>query len=448
MPQMTFDVRFGGSEILDRAESLLVPAQEQLAALAARRCVGAEWTGWFNYPERGGWKALEEVEAHVASMSRNYDTVVVCGIGGSYLGTRAVASALASEFPENEAQRPRLVFAGQHLSATGLQQLLAFLEHRSPVVNVISKSGTTTETSVAFRLLRAFMERRFGKDGARQRILATTDPENGALRSLAKREGYRTFALPADIGGRYSVLTPVGTLPLALAGYDARALLRGASQTFQEIAASMTGSAHAAVQYATWRIAAYQMGRKIEVLAYDEPFLHYLAEWWKQLFGESDGKDGRGLFPASLALTTDLHSLGQFVQDGDRSLIETFLSFGGGSSVVHLPSCPDVADDLEYLSGRSLADINATAALATQLAHADGRTANVSLRSPRLDEGSIGSAMAFFMTACAVGGLLLGVNPFDQPGVEAYKKNMFALLGKPGFEPLAAKLKLRLAQPN
>jgi glucose-6-phosphate isomerase len=350
-----------------------------------------------------------------------------------------------------EERKPLIVFAGHHLSETGLIETLDLLEDRLPIVNVISKSGTTTEPSVAFRIIRNYMESRFGRQEAARRIVVTTDKEKGALKQVAREEGYQSFVVPDDIGGRYSVLSPVGLVPLALGRWDTKALLEGADQLFGELKGENRGS-HPVLQYAAARKAAFDEGKRVEILSYINPKAAYLVEWWKQLFGESEGKDGLGLFPAGMAYTTDLHSLGQYVQEGVRNILETYLFFeqeqvSQSASIerqLRVPKAADNLDQLGYLENRRLREINEAAMLATQVAHFDGGVPSMTLSVPQFDEFGIGALFAFFETACAVSGSLLGVNPFDQPGVEAYKKNLFGLMGKPGFEELGAQLKERL----
>ncbi|RYZ60787.1 MAG: glucose-6-phosphate isomerase, partial [Proteobacteria bacterium] len=325
---------------------------------------------------------------------------------------------------------------GDGLLRKQLIEVLELMEKRLPLINVISKSGTTTEPAVAFRILRSYMEQRFGKEEAARRIICTTDGNAGALRQLAKEEGYKTFSIPDDVGGRFSVLTAVGLVPLALLKLDTRALLDGASQVFADLS---EGDDHPAIRYAALRSAANQSGKSVELLATNNPKLTYIVEWWKQLFGESEGKDGKGLFPAGLVYTTDLHSLGQYVQDGNRTFFETFLSFdndrprrNGIEQQVRVPALSQTIDGLNHLEGKLLGEINQAAMLGTMLAHTDGGCPGIGLSWPTLNEFYLGSLFAFFETACAVSGGMLGVNPYDQPGVEAYKVNLFALTGKPG----------------
>lgn len=443
--------QFFPPDLQQDARSIWLPAaQGALKALVGKSCVGAEWTGWFDWPRQRGFALQREVEAFVRDLDVGYDLVVVVGIGGSYLGARAVLEALGhghASLLGGVPGRPPVVYAGHNLSEQGLVELLELLDKRRPVLNVISKSGTTTEPAVAFRILRAYMERRFGKAEAAKRIVATTDAKKGALRRLATEAGYRCFVVPDDVGGRYSVLTAVGLVPLALAGLATDKLLDGADQVFRALQAP-DGGEHAAVRYAAARMAAYKTGKRIELLSFSEPKLAYVVEWWKQLFGESEGKSGKGLFPAGLNYTTDLHSLGQYVQEGPRNMLETFLIDGRSDAPVEkrlrVPRAGDNLDELGYLEERYIGEINEAAMLGTMVAHADGGVPCLALQLPELSERGLGQLFAFFETACAVGAAMLDVNPFDQPGVEAYKKNLFGLLGKPGFESLGAELRRRL----
>jgi glucose-6-phosphate isomerase len=453
------DSKFFPSDMQARAETLLPKAHKALLQLRDHSCLGGEFTGWFDWPRQRGQALWREVKEYIAKLDVYYDTVVVVGIGGSYLGTRAVADALGHEYgvafakSGKNARRPVVAYAGHHLSEAGLVELLDLLEERQPVINVISKSGTTTEPAVHFRVLRSYMEKRFGKTEAARRIIATTDAHKGALRKLADENGYRTFEVPDDVGGRYSVLTAVGLVPLALAGFDCERLLAGADSVFKELREG-NAEGHAVLRYAAYRNAAYEVGKKVELLSTGEPKLRNLIEWWKQLFGESEGKDGKGLFPAGLIYTTDLHSMGQYVQEGERDLLETFLliehptaTAGDGTNVerrIRIPHGGGDLDGLAYLEQRFVGEINAAALLGTKVAHADGGVPCLSVTIPRLDEHNLGALFAFFETACGVSGAVLGVNPYDQPGVEAYKKNLFGLLGKPGFEDLGAALRKRL----
>jgi glucose-6-phosphate isomerase len=454
---LTFDTRWWPEELRQDARGRAGAAMDALQGLRSGSCVGAEWTGWFDWPRRRAESLEREVRSFVSGFDAFFDLVLVVGIGGSYLGCRAVSDALAHPHAAllgksgRAARRPALAYAGQHLSEAGLVEVLDLLEERQPVVVVISKSGTTTEPAVAFRVIRDYMEKRFGRTEAARRIVAVTDARKGALRKLSDEYGYASFPVPDDVGGRYSVLTAVGLVPLALAGYDVGALLQGADAVYGEVRdGDVTG--HAILEYAALRNAAFAAGKRIELLATAEPKLTTLVQWWQQLFGESEGKQGLGLFPAGLCYTTDLHSLGQYVQDGCRNLIETVLSVSDAPAReslaverrLRVPQASSDIDEIGYLEGRFVGEVNRAATLGTIVAHADGGVPCASLTAPRLDERTLGALFAFFQTACGVSGAMLGVNPYDQPGVEAYKKNLFGLLGKPGFETLGAELRRRL----
>lgn len=449
MTGIKLNEKFFNESLTSKADSLMELADEQRQKLIDKSCVGSEWTGWFNWPETEGFKLEKDVQKYVQDLDVNYDLVIVVGIGGSYLGARAVTEALLHSYQGLvKSNQPLIAYAGHHISETQLIEVLELMDKRLPMINVISKSGTTTEPGVAFRILRSYMEQRFGKDETARRIVCTTDANAGALRQLAKEEGYKTFSIPDDVGGRFSVLTAVGLVPLALLKLDTRALLEGASAVFNEVTQSAD---HPVCRYAALRNAALQSGKDVELLATNNPKLTYIVEWWKQLFGESEGKDGNGLFPAGLVYTTDLHSLGQYVQDGKRNLLETFLSFdndrprrSGVEQQLRVPAMSQKLDGLTHLEGKPINEINQAAMLGTMIAHTDGNCPSLGLEWPVLNEYNLGSLFAFFETASAISGGMLGVNPYDQPGVEAYKKNLFALTGKPGTEDLRAKLKSRL----
>jgi glucose-6-phosphate isomerase len=392
---------------------------------------GADFLGWLDPAAMVTDEEIAEIEAIAADLRAKSDTLVVIGIGGSYLGARAVIEALAPNAP--------VVFAGQNLSARYHTDLLESLKGKRVALNVVSKSGTTTEPAVAFRLLRDYLEKTAGADAAKDLIVATTDKKKGALRKVADATGYRTLPIADDVGGRYSVLSPVGLLPIAYAGVDIRALRQGAIDC-ANAAAEPDPLKNPILFYAAARNLLYNQGYTVEVLASFEPRLHYVLEWWKQLYGESEGKDNMSLFPASVELTTDLHSMGQYLQQGRRFLIETFLIIEDGEPELPLPHGDD-ADELGYLTGEPVFDINRAAYQATALAHRDGGVPNLTLSLKTLDSHSLGGLLYFFERACGVSGYLLGVNPFDQPGVEAYKKNMFALLAKPGYESETERLR-------
>jgi glucose-6-phosphate isomerase len=454
---VTLNQKLLGDDLRAATERELGAAAKALDALRDKRCQGSEWTGWFDWPRQRGSDVKRAVKDLAQGLDVYHDLVLVIGIGGSYLGTRAVSDALSHthaallDGTAKATRRPPIVYAGHHLSEAGLIETLDLLEEKQPIVNVVSKSGTTTEPALAFRVVRDYLERRYGKAEAARRIIATTDKKKGALRQLAGEAGYKTFEVPDDVGGRFSVLTAVGLVPLALGGFDVEALLGGADAFFGEVRSS-TPADHPVLRYAASRHAAFLAGKRIELLAVSEPKLGAVVEWWKQLFGESEGKGGKGLFPAGLTYSTDLHSLGQYVQDGVRNLMETFLVVGEAKSRDHVgverrlrvPAATGNTDELGYLEQRFVDEVNQAAVVGTALAHADGGVPCQELRLARLDEHHLGTFFAFCETACAVSAGLLGVNAFDQPGVEAYKKNLFGLLGKPGFEQLGAEMRKRL----
>ncbi len=427
-PTVHFDSSSDASLLRDRDTLLEDPTTAAaLAGLRAREGRGREFLGWLDLPARRD--GLERLQRVADGLRAEIDTLVVIGIGGSYLGTRAVLEATAHGRRD---ETPRILFAGHHLEAHTLDRIVRACEEGEVAVNVISKSGTTTEPAIAFRLLRAVLERRYGPEKAARRIVATTDARRGALRTLAREKGYESFVVPDDVGGRFSVLSPVGLLPLAVAGRDLRALLDGAAAEAERCARAAVRELPAA-QYAAWRHAAYLRGLVVEVLASFHPSLHSVAEWWKQLFGESEGKQGRGLFPASVDYTTDLHSMGQYLQEGRRVLLETFVDVERPPQGPTVPSDPSDLDGLEYLAGRPVAEINREALLAVAEAHRDGGVPNARIVVEDLGEASVGGLLYFFEYAVALSGRLLAVNPFDQPGVEAYKTKLFRRLGKPGF---------------
>lgn len=410
-----------------------------LASLRSGTCPGGEYTGWIELPRQDHSVEMQKIR-DAATEIQHADCLVVVGIGGSYLGARAVLDTLTPLFPEKQRQT-RILFFGHHLSADYATELLRYLDDKTYYVNVISKSGGTTEPGIAFRMLLDHLGRRYPAPHVKNHILVTTDPEDGALRAMAKSISNWQFDLPANIGGRFSVLTAVGLLPLAVAGIRIEEMLRGAHDLAEYCAQNDGLQDNTALQYAAHRYQLHQSGRLIELLGIWEPRLASLAEWWKQLYGESEGKQHKGLFPASVVMTTDLHSLGQYIQDGLRILFETFLVVDEAGQRCEIPHLEGDPDGMNYLAGRDVADVNRTAYLGTALAHHSGGVPNMTLHLPRRDAYYLGQLIYFFEYAVAVSGLLLGVNPFDQPGVENYKDNMFALLGKPGYEELRRKLK-------
>ncbi|PWI58746.1 glucose-6-phosphate isomerase [Sulfoacidibacillus thermotolerans] len=404
--------------------------------LEQRSGAGHEFLGWMDLPSSFDPIELQRIKEAGQNIAKQANLLVVIGIGGSYLGARAALHMLQHSFHDllPREQRPlQVVFAGHQMSATYLAELLELLDHYEVAVNVISKSGTTTEPALAFRTLKQYMEQRYGIQGAAQRIYATTDAKRGALRKLANEAGYETFVIPDDVGGRFSVLTPVGLLPLAAAGIDVDALLQGAKRAQSELRESDVRK-NPAYTYAALRQILRAKGKAIELFVTYEPALHYVGEWWKQLFGESEGKDGKGLYPASADFSTDLHSLGQFVQDGARTLFETVIKVKNPRRSLQIEEVADDLDGLNYLAGRPLQQVNDTALEATMLAHQTGGVPTILLELDDMSAASLGYLFYFFEKAVAVSAYLQGVNPFDQPGVEMYKSNMFALLGKPGYE--------------
>jgi len=415
-------------------------------ALSNKTGKGNDFLGWTNLPTSISETELADYEATAAKLvAKNIDIFVVIGIGGSYLGAKAVVDALSDSFAHlKERKNPFILFAGQNISEDYLFELRELLKNKEYAMAVISKSGTTTEPALAFRLLKQDIEEKYGKTEANERIIAITDASKGALRSLATIEGYKTFVIPDDVGGRYSVLTPVGLLAIAVAGFDIRSLVKGAVDMQNATGVDVPFEENLAAQYAAVRNELYKNGKKVEILVNYNPKLHFLAEWWKQLYGESEGKDGKGIFPASVDNTSDLHSMGQYIQEGERTLFETVLSVASPDREVRIPTDAADLDGLNFLAGKRVDEVNKMAELGTMLAHVDGGVPNIQVVLPKLNEYFLGQLIQFFEVACGLSGYTLGVNPFDQPGVEAYKKNMFALLEKPGFEEATKAIKKRL----
>lgn len=407
---------------------------------------GNDFLGWVNLPEEITQEMLEDINSTAKSLQNRIDVVVVIGIGGSYLGTRAVAEALTDNFSHLKEQNdyPDILFAGQNLGEDYMVELLQLLDNKRYGVVVISKSGTTTEPAIAFRILKNHLEQKVGLEQSKDLIIAVTDKEKGALRTLAAQSGYKTYVIPDDVGGRYSVLTPVGLVPLAIGGFDIKSFVAGARDMKGKCSAATDFSDNPAAQYAAARIALYNRGKKIEILANFNTKLHYVAEWWKQLYGESEGKDGLGIYPSSVDLTADLHSMGQYIQEGERSLMETVISIQKPDYDLKIPEDKDNLDGLNFLAGKNIDFVNKMAELGTQIAHVDGGVPNIRIELPKLNEYYLGQLMYFFEKACGIGGYLMKINPFNQPGVEAYKKNMFALLDKPGFEEESKRIKERI----
>lgn len=413
-------------------------------ALEEGTCPGNDFLGWLHLPSSITPEFIAEIKQTAEVLRSECEAVVVAGIGGSYLGAKAVVEALSNSFQwlTNDGSNPTILFAGNNIGEDYLSELTAYLSTKKFGVINISKSGTTTETALAFRLLKKQCEQQRGREAARRVIVAITDAKRGAARTCADKEGYKSFIIPDNVGGRFSVLTPVGLLPIAVAGFDIEQLVRGAQD--MEKTASAPFAENPAAQYAATRYALYTKGKKIEILANYQPKLHFIAEWWKQLFGESEGKDGKGIYPASVDLTTDLHSMGQWIQEGERSIFETVISVENAEHKLLFPSDEENLDGLNFLAGKRVDEVNKMAELGTQLAHVDGGVPNIRIAIDRLDAYHLGQLIYFFERACGVHCQLLGVNAFNQPGVEAYKKNMFALLGKPGYEAETAAIKARL----
>lgn len=394
---------------------------------------GNDYIGWIDYPKTISSALVNRVKEAAEKIRAQSDVLVVIGIGGSYLGTKTVLDALShsfyNELPKEKRKGPKIYFAGHHISGTYMQDLLEIIDHSDVSLNVISKSGTTTEPAIAFRILKNALEKKYGKENASKRIFATTDEKNGALRTLADEEGYESFVIPSNVGGRYSVLTPVGLLPIACAGIDIEALLQGASDGVDEFSVESIDD-NPCYQYALLRHALYNKGKTIEVLVNYEPSMAYLSEWWMQLFGESEGKDGKGLFPTKMNNTTDLHSMGQMIQDGPRTVFETVVKVNTFEKDIVLEKAESDLDGLNYLAGKTMSEVNENAFKGTLEAHVDGNVPNLVVGIHKKDAYHLGKLLYFFMKACGISGTMLGVNPFDQPGVEAYKTNMFRLLGK------------------
>ena len=421
--------------------------ESALQALEAGSCPGNDFLGWLHLPSETTETFLDDIQATADRLKSLCDVVVVAGIGGSYLGARAVIEALSDSFAAlKPSDCPRILFAGNNIGEDYLSELIDYIDGKRFGVINISKSGTTTETAITFRILKSLCEQQRGKDTARQVIVAVTDAKRGAARTTADKEGYTTYVIPDNVGGRFSVLTPVGLLPIAIAGFDIKKLIAGAQALEAQTAVGVELKDNPAAVYAIVRNALYQSGKKIEILANFQPKLHFMNEWWKQLYGESEGKDGKGIFPAAVDFTTDLHSMGQWIQDGERTIFETVISVENANSSLLVPADEENLDGLNFLAGKHIDAVNKMAELGTQLAHVDGGVPNIRISIDKLDETGIGELIYFFEKACAISGLLLKVNPFNQPGVEAYKKNMFALLGKPGYEADTKAIQERLAK--
>ena len=412
-------------------------------------CLGNDFLGWLHLPSSITKEHLEDIKATAKVLRDNCEVVIVAGIGGSYLGARAVIEALSNSFQwlKKEQNGPVMIYAGNNIGEDYLAELSEYLKDKKFGVINISKSGTTTETALAFRLFKKQCEDQRGKETAKKVIVAVTDAKKGAARVTATKEGYKTFVIPDNVGGRFSVLTPVGLLPIATAGFDIDQLVAGAADMEKATGADVPFDQNPSALYAAARNALYRhTGKKIEILVNYQPKLHYLMEWWKQLYGESEGKDLKGIFPASVDFTTDLHSMGQWIQEGERSIFETVISVETPNKKVVVPSDDENLDGLNFLAGKRVDEVNKMAELGTQLAHVDGGVPNMKVSVPTLNEYYLGQIIYFFEKACGISGGVLGVNTFNQPGVEAYKKNMFALLNKPGYEKESEAIKAKLAK--
>ena len=417
--------------------------REAARMLAEHNGPGGDFTGWVTLPRDYDKEEFARIQAAAKRIQQQSQVLVVIGIGGSYLGARAVIELLGSpNYNLKQKNTPDILFAGNGLSTDALLETISLIGDRDFSVNVISKSGTTTEPAVAFRIFKQMLEEKYGKEGARERIYATTDKARGALKGLADQEGYEEFVVPDEVGGRYSVLTAVGLLPIAVAGIDIEALMDGAAQAMEALSAP--GADNPAWQYAAARHALYTAGKKVEILVGYEPSFRFFGEWWKQLFGETEGKEGKALFPASVEFTADLHSMGQYIQQGERLMLETVVRCEKSRGSMEIPHDPDNVDGLNFLAGKDLSFVAEQAMRGTLLAHVDGGVPNLMVTAPGRDARSVGALIYFFEYACGLSGYLLEINPFDQPGVEAYKNNMYALLGKPGYEDKKAELEARL----
>ena len=426
---------------LTNMETLLNAVNDELLT---GKGAGSDFLGWLDLPMNYDKEEFARIQKAAKKIQSDSDVLVVIGIGGSYLGARAAIEFCKGQMYNGVREKgiPEIYFVGNNISSSYINDVVKIIGDRDFSVNIISKSGTTTEPAIAFRIFKAALEKKYGVEGAKSRIYATTDKARGALKTLASREGYESFVVPDNVGGRYSVLTAVGLLPIACCGINIEALMHGAQAEREDTL--KRGVESAAVQYAMSRQALYADGKNIEILAAYEPAFRFMAEWWKQLYGESEGKDGKGIFPASVDLTPDLHSMGQYIQDGIRMLQETVVFFDNSRTSVTVPSDEENLDGLNYLAGKSVQFVDSKAYQGTLLAHMDGGTPNIIIEIDEADAYHFGYLVYFFEKACGLSGYLLGVNPFDQPGVEAYKKNMFALLGKPGYEARRAELEERM----
>ncbi|MDE6450913.1 MAG: glucose-6-phosphate isomerase [Odoribacter sp.] len=425
----------------DEINALRPEAVEGLRRLKNGTSKGNDFLGWLDLPADMTPELLADIENTASDLRARTQVVVVIGIGGSYLGARAVIEALSDSFHNYDQADMKVIFAGHNIGEDYYHELLNYLKNKEFGICVISKSGTTTEPAIAFRLLKELLERKVGREEAGRRIVASTDASKGALRTLAEQEGYKTFIIPDNVGGRFSVLTPVGLLPVAIAGFDIRELVQGAAEMRM---VCLEQEENIAVDYAAARTALYRKGYSVELLANFNPKLHYITEWWKQLYGESEGKEHKGIFPAGADFTTDLHSMGQYIQEGRRILMETVISVENSNYKIEIPADSANLDKLNFLAGKRVDHVNKMAELGTQIAHVDGGVPNMKVLLPELKALYIGQLFYFFELACGISGNMLGINPFDQPGVEAYKNNMFALLDKPGYEEASQAIKAKI----
>ena len=431
------------------AISNLMPAISKAQDMLEKgTCPGNDFLGWLHLPSSITPEFIGKIQGCAETLRSKCDTIVVAGIGGSYLGARAVIEALGNSFSWliGDKKNPTIIFAGNNISEDYLFELTEYLKDKKFGVINISKSGTTTETALTFRLLKKQCEMQRGKEEAKNVIVAVTDAKKGAARAAADKEGYATFVIPDNVGGRFSVLTPVGLLPIACAGFDIKALVEGAASMEKACGIEVPFEQNIAAQYAAYRNALYAMGKKIEIMVNYQPKLHFISEWWKQLYGESEGKENKGIFPASCDFTTDLHSMGQWIQEGERSIYETVISVENTRHSLLFPNDEENLDGLNFLAGKHVDEVNKMAELGTRLAHVDGGVPNFRIVMPEINEYYIGQLIYFFEIGCGISGNVLGVNPFNQPGVEAYKKNMFALLDKPGYEKESIAIKERLSK--
>ena len=445
---VTFDYSLAGKFVSDEEIKLMEGiVQTAKDTLVNRSGAGNDFLGWIDLPVDYDKDEFARIKQAAEKIQSDSEVLVVIGIGGSYLGARAAIEFLRHGFynsvDKSIRKTPEIYYAGNSISGTYLSQLIQTIGDRDFSVNIISKSGTTTEPAIAFRVFKEMLENKYGKEEAAKRIYATTDKARGALKNLASEEGYESFVVPDDVGGRFSVLTAVGLLPIAVSGADLDKLMEGA-QSMRKLCLETPLAQNDSILYATVRNILHSKGKDVEVLANYEPFFHYVGEWWKQLYGESEGKDQKGIFPASVDLTTDLHSMGQFIQDGSRIMYETVMELEAPSLDITIKEEPVDLDGLNYLAGKTLDFVNKNAMKGTQLAHTDGNVPNLVVRVPEQNEFYLGELFYFFEFACGISGYILGVNPFNQPGVESYKKNMFALLGKPGYEDQREELLKRI----